>query len=65
LQKIADQGSRLRPEWVPLLDSMRVVGTVLVTEDLFPSFKVPPDKVVRKGGYSSVWCATQKLSQVV
>src|SRR5260370_32463711 len=53
LQKIADQGSVLRPEWEPLLDSKRVVGTVLVIEDLFP-FKIPPDKVVRKGGYNSV-----------
>jgi len=53
LQKIADQGSVIRPEWVPLLDSKRVVGTVLVLEDLFP-FKVPPDRVVRKGGYNSV-----------
>jgi hypothetical protein len=53
LQKIADQGSVIRPEWDPLLDSKRVVGTVLVLEDLFP-FKVPPDRVVRKGGYNSV-----------
>jgi hypothetical protein len=36
-----------------LLDSKRVVGTVLVLESLFP-FKIPPDKVVRKGGYDSV-----------
>ncbi len=53
LQKIADRGSVLRPEWEPLLDSKRVVGTVLVLEGLFP-FKIPPDKVVRKGGYDSV-----------
>jgi hypothetical protein len=53
LQQIADGGSVLRPEWEPLLDSKRVVGTVLVLEDLFP-FKVPPDRVVRKGGYNSV-----------
>ena len=54
LEKIAEQGSKLRPEWVPLLDSKRVVGTVLVIEDLFPGIKIPPDKVVRKGGYNSV-----------
>jgi hypothetical protein len=53
LQKIADEGSVLRPEWEPLLDSKRVVGTVLVLEGFFP-FKVPPDRVVRKGGYNSV-----------
>lgn len=53
LQKIADQGTVLRPEWEPLLDSKRVVGTILVLEELFP-FKIPPDKVVRKGGYNTV-----------
>lgn len=53
LQKIADDGSMLRPEWEPLLDSKRVVGSVLEIEGLFP-FKLPPDKVVRKGGYNSV-----------
>jgi hypothetical protein len=54
LQKIADDASVLRPEWEPLLDSKRVVGTVLVIEDLFRSCKIPPDKVARKGGYNSV-----------
>ena len=54
LQKIADDAAVLRPEWEPLLDSKRVVGTVLVIEDLFPGIKIPPDKVVRKGGYNSV-----------
>jgi hypothetical protein len=54
LEKIAEQASKLRPEWVPLLDSKQVVGTVLVIEDLFPGIKIPPDKVVRKGGYNSV-----------
>ena len=53
LQKIADQGSVIRPEWEPLLDSKRVVGTVLVLESLFP-FKIPPDRIVQKGGYNSV-----------
>ena len=53
LQKIADQGALLRPEWEPVLDSKRVVGTVLVLEGLFP-FKIPPDRVVRKGGYDEV-----------
>lgn len=54
LEKIAKQATKLRPEWIPLLDSKRVVGTVLVIEDLFPGIKIPPDKAVRKGGYNSV-----------
>lgn len=52
-QKIADDGSKLRPEWEPLLDSKRIVGTVLVIEHLFP-FKIAPDKIVRKGGHNGV-----------
>jgi hypothetical protein len=54
LQKIADDASVLRPEWEPLLDSKRVVGTILVIEDLFPGVKIRPDKVVRKGGYNRI-----------
>ena len=54
LQGIADDAAPLRPAWEPLLDSQRVVGTVLAIEDLFPSLRIPPDKVVRKGGYNSV-----------
>lgn len=54
LQKIADDASVLRPEWEPLLDSKRVVGTILEIEDLFPGVKIRPDKVVRKGGYNGV-----------
>ncbi len=53
LKKIADEAALIRPEWEPLLDSKRVVGTVLLIEDLFP-FRIPPDKVVRTGGYNSV-----------
>lgn len=54
LMKIAAETSVLRPDWEPLLDSQRVVGAVLVVEDLFPSHRIPPDKAVRKGGYDSV-----------
>ena len=56
LQSIADDSSILRPdrpEWEPLLDSQRVVGTVVAIEDLF-TFRVSPDRVVKKGGYQDV-----------
>ncbi len=56
LQKIADEVTFLdpdRPEWKPLLDSRRIVGTVLVLEDMFP-VKIPPDQLVQKGGYNDV-----------
>ena len=53
LERIAEESSVVRPEWEPLLPSKLVVGVVLTLEDLFP-FKLPPDKMVRKGGYNSV-----------
>lgn len=57
LQDVADEVWLLhpnRPEWKPLLDSRRIVGTVLVLENLFPGLKLPPDRLVRKGGYNDV-----------
>jgi hypothetical protein len=56
LQTIADEVMFLdpdRPDWKPLLDSRRIVGTVLVLENLFP-VKIHPDLLVRKGGYNDV-----------
>lgn len=63
LQKIADEVTFLdpdRPEWKPLLDSRRVVGTVLVLEVLFP-VKIAPDLLVRKGGYNDVKEAVEDI----
>ena len=63
LQKIADEVTFLdpdRPEWKPLLDSRRIVGTVLVLEDLFP-VKLPPDQLVQKGGYNDVKEAVEDI----
>src|ERR1043165_2504816 len=54
LHKIPDDAAVIRPDWEPLLDSKRCVGAVLVLEDLFPACKIPPDKVVRKGGYNTM-----------
>lgn len=63
LQKIADEVTFLdpdRPEWKPLLDSRRIVGTVLVLEDLF-QVKIPPDRLVQKGGYNDVKEAVEDI----
>ncbi|MGH7651511.1 MAG: hypothetical protein ACREMS_06665 [Gemmatimonadaceae bacterium] len=54
LKKIADDNVILRPEWEPVLDSKRVVGTLVMIEDLFPDCRIPPDKVVKKGGYRTI-----------
>ena len=63
LQKIADEVTFLdpdRPEWKPLLDSRRIVGTVLLFEDLFP-VKIPPDQLVQEGGYNDVREAVEDI----
>ncbi len=43
----------LRGGWEPVLDSLRMVSVVLTLEDLFP-FELPPERLVRQGGYGSV-----------
>jgi acyl carrier protein len=43
----------LHPGWQPVLDSLRMVTAIATVEDLF-TFKLPPEKVVKKGGYKSV-----------
>lgn len=64
LEKIADNVRFLDPdrsEWKPLLGSRRVIGTVLVLEVLFPDIKIPPDKLVKKGGYNDVDVAVEDI----
>lgn len=56
LAEVASDTELLRPNrqaWEPLLDSLRVVGVVVRLEKLL-KMKIPPDKVVQKGGYTSV-----------
>jgi acyl carrier protein len=43
----------LHPGWQPVLDSLRMVTAIAAVEGLF-DFKLPPEKVVKKGGYKSV-----------
>lgn len=43
----------LHPGWQPVLDSLRMVTAIAAIEDLF-DFKLPPEKVVKRGGYTSV-----------
>lgn len=43
----------LHPGWQPVLDSLRMVTAIAAVEGLF-DFKLPPEKVVKKGGYRNV-----------
>ena len=52
-QQAAEEGLLLRPAWQPLIDSLRMVSVVVTLEDLFP-FKLPPEKLLKKGGWTSV-----------
>jgi acyl carrier protein len=53
LEEAAEESATVHEAWEPLLDSLRVVTVVATLEDLF-DFPLPPEKVVRKGGYTSV-----------
>jgi hypothetical protein len=54
LQEAADEAAVFRSEWEPLLDSIRMVAAVQTLEDLFPGVKLPPDRLVKRGGYWNV-----------
>jgi acyl carrier protein len=53
LEEAEAESTVLHPGWQPILDSLRMVTAVAAVEDLF-EFKLPPEKVVKKGGYKSV-----------
>jgi len=42
----------LRGGWEPLLDSLRMVSVLVSLEHLF-DFTLPPEKLVRRGGYTN------------
>ena len=53
MDEAAEESAALHEGWEPVLDSLRVVTIISTLEGLF-DFPLPPEKVVRKGGYSSV-----------
>ena len=53
LTDAAEESTVLRGSWEPVLDSLRMVSVVCTLEDLF-EFELPPEKLVRKGGYRGV-----------
>jgi hypothetical protein len=54
LREAAEEATVFRAEWEPLLDSIRMVAAVQTLEDLFPGVKLPPDRLVKRGGCWSV-----------
>ena len=53
LEEAVAESVVLHPGWQPVLDSLRMVTAIATVEGLF-DFKLPPEKVVKKGGYKSV-----------
>jgi acyl carrier protein len=53
LEEAAEESSTIHGAWEPVLDSLRMVSVVTGLEDIF-DFALPPEKVIRKGGYASV-----------
>ena len=52
VRKALEESVDLRGEWEPLIDSLRMVSVLVSLEDLF-DFPLPPEKLVRRGGYTS------------
>jgi acyl carrier protein len=53
LEEAEEESATLHEGWEPVLDSLRMVTVVTSLDDLF-DFPLPPEKVVKKGGYTSV-----------
>ncbi|HEY7424056.1 MAG TPA: hypothetical protein VH682_07455 [Gemmataceae bacterium] len=53
LEEAEEESSILHEGWEPVLDSLRMVTVVTALEGMF-NFALPPEKVIRKGGYTSV-----------
>ncbi len=61
IREAAEESVDLRGEWEPLLDSLRMVSVLVSLEDLF-DFPLPPEKLVRRGGYTSEVDAYEHMS---
>ncbi len=53
LEEAAAESVILHPGWQPVLDSLRMVTAIATVERLL-NLKLPPEKVVKKGGHKSV-----------
>lgn len=53
LEEAEAESAFLHPGWQPVLDSLRRVTAIATIEGLF-DFKLPREKVVKKGAYGSV-----------
>src|SRR4051794_39879021 len=62
LEEAEEESSTLHEGWEPLLDSLRMVTVVTALEDLF-DFALPPEKVIRKGGYASKEQAADNMTE--
>jgi len=61
IREAAEESVDLRGEWEPLLDSLRMVSVLVSLEDLF-DFPLPPETIVRRGGYTSEDDAYEHMS---
>jgi len=61
IREAVEEGADLRGDWEPLLDSLRMVSVLVSLEDLF-DFPLPPEKLVRRGGYTGEDDAFEHMS---
>jgi hypothetical protein len=53
LEEAEEESATLHEAWEPVLDSLRMVSVLIALEGIF-DFPLPPERVIRKGGYESV-----------
>lgn len=53
IQAAAADEAILQGSWDPRLDSLSMVSVVITLEELF-NFPLPPERLVRRGGYANV-----------
>ncbi len=64
LEEAAAESKILHPGWEPVLDSLRMVTVVAALEELI-KFPLPPEKVIKRGGYRSVEEGTAEMAEKV
>jgi hypothetical protein len=65
ITRLSEDTEGMREPWEPRFDSLAIVGIVIVVEKLIPGFKIEPDKVVRRGGYSTIDDAASDITNRV
>lgn len=54
LSQLEADTAAIRDEWEPTFDSLAVVNVICCIDEVVPGVELAPEKIVRKGGYSTI-----------